>query len=589
MEETLREIRDILDKERNVQLAELQEHKYVDKFSLVEQQTHAMWSTLGYVLKRLGLETLDASRGLNLYFEGKSGCTFEKEMEVEEVATTSKETEISNNGETTKTTQNARMIKTFHWNVTASYQVYACVGDCEQGKMDLKQRSMSTTVISKAKTPPVKLSRESFEKKVNLTWWAEQFSENAYGFSIDRSHHSCKTPRRNKDVEDVLEFHETIRNWCQTVGRFLDSISILPHDGELRMTSRIDGIFDYRPPPSLVPVLDNSTVLSTDSMEQLLKLERAAFEKELSKFEEDFPPGSPHALLSFEEVTLNGLMGYLKKSVGHYEQSIDYVENMLRMQLISAIGRRIQPEDFDQYMRFHSRKIFADEFAPAPFSYAIRRPNQYPVGIVSIEETKGEPVQTFSRRISSKTEPPILIPIDSATTLEMTGDRVLSGWVRYKFSSQYSRATGSSTLAARARQFSSYVLLIGTMTAPNTFDPKNAIILQNKDEVLITLLAEVLPSAKDFKDSIASLSPEQQEFAKAFRSMQLESSVFAFCLVQLKPQLERLLNIPENSLAKEIKLTEDLMSLFIDYQIPSDLLSYDGAGNNATKAIKFRL
>merc|ERR1719223_609499 len=30
------------------------------------------------------------------------------------------------------------------------------------------------------------------------------------------------------------------------------------------------------------------------------------------------------------------------------------------------------------------------------------------------------------------------------------------------------------------------------------------------------------------------------------------------------------------SLTKEIQLTQDLLKLFIDYQIPSDLLSYDG-------------
>merc|ERR1712157_150616 len=58
--------------------------------------------------------------------------------------------------------------------------------------------------------------------------------------------------------------------------------------------------------------------------------------------------------------------------------------------------------------------------------------------------------------------------------------------------------------------------------------------------------------------------------------MQLESSVFAMCVVQLKPQLELLLGLPPNSLMKEIQLTQNLLSLFIDYQIPSDLLTYDG-------------
>jgi hypothetical protein len=45
--------------------------------------------------------------------------------------------------------------------------------------------------------------------------------------------------------------------------------------------------------------------------------------------------------------------------------------------------------------------------------------------------------------------------------------------------------------------------------------------------------------------------------------MQLESSVFAVCVVQLKPQLEALLGLSDDALTKEIKLTQDLLSLFI--------------------------
>ena len=56
---------------------------------------------------------------------------------------------------------------------------------------------------------------------------------------------------------------------------------------------------------------------------------------------------------------------------------------------------------------------------------------------------------------------------------------------------------------------------------------------QNKDNVLIPLLLEQIPSAKEFRDAIESLSPEQQRFAKAFRGMQLESTLFAVCIIQV--------------------------------------------------------
>ena len=57
-------------------------------------------------------------------------------------------------------------------------------------------------------------------------------------------------------------------------------------------------------------------------------------------------------------------------------------------------------------------------------------------------------------------------------------------------------------------------------------------ILQNKDEICIPLLLEQIPTAAEFRDAIESLSPEQQAFCKAYRSMQLEGNVFAVAVWQ---------------------------------------------------------
>ena len=111
-------------------------------------------------------------------------------------------------------------------------------------------------------------------------------------------------------------------------------------------------------------------------------------------------------------------------------------------------------------------------------------------------------------------------------------------------------------------------------------------LAQNKDDLTIPLNLEQLPTARAFRDAIESLSPEQQRFAKAIRSMQLEGSMFGVCVIQLKPQLEKLLKLPDDSLTKEIRLTQDLLELFIKYQIPSDQLSFAGDHVNASKQTK---
>jgi hypothetical protein len=66
--------------------------------------------------------------------------------------------------------------------------------------------------------------------------------------------------------------------------------------------------------------------------------------------------------------------------------------------------------------------------------------------------------------------------------------------------------------------------------------------------------------------------------------MQLASTVFGVCVIQIKPALEKLLNLPNDSLTKEIQLSQDLQSLFLEYQIPSDLLSYGGDPAASTDA-----
>ncbi|CAM9610981.1 unnamed protein product, partial [Choristocarpus tenellus] len=117
---------------------------------------------------------------------------------------------------------------------------------------------------------------------------------------------------------------------------------------------------------------------------------------------------------------------------------------------------------------------------------------------------------------------------------------------------------------------------VGKIAAADLFEPLDAIIVKDKDEVVIPLLMNPLPTPKEFRDSIQSLSPEQQRFAKAFRAMQLESTLFGVLVIQIKPQMETLLRLPPGALTKEIQLTQDLMQLFIEYQVPSDLLTFDG-------------
>ena len=53
-------------------------------------------------------------------------------------------------------------------------------------------------------------------------------------------------------------------------------------------------------------------------------------------------------------------------------------------------------------------------------------------------------------------------------------------------------------------------------------------------------------------------------------------SVFAVLTIEIKPQMEKVLNLQAGALTKEIALTQGLSDLFIEYQISPDLLSFEG-------------
>jgi hypothetical protein len=61
-----------------------------------------------------------------------------------------------------------------------------------------------------------------------------------------------------------------------------------------------------------------------------------------------------------------------------YSEGVDYIEDMLEKQLVAAIGKVVTPSDFSNYLTFHNRKVYREEFHPKAFSYAIRRPGHYP-------------------------------------------------------------------------------------------------------------------------------------------------------------------------------------------------------------------
>eukprot|EP00581_Thalassiosira_minuscula_P032482 CAMPEP_0183784576 /NCGR_PEP_ID=MMETSP0739-20130205/66049_1 /TAXON_ID=385413 /ORGANISM="Thalassiosira miniscula, Strain CCMP1093" /LENGTH=996 /DNA_ID=CAMNT_0026028547 /DNA_START=118 /DNA_END=3109 /DNA_ORIENTATION=+ len=619
----LQDVQRALELERKPRLAEDVDHTYGAKYGLVNLTTNAAIIAFMNCFKKFGLDgdvlkSIDKTKPATLQFELSTSSKFLKEVKVDVPVNRSyEESEVTTESDPSNTTTKKKVLKAvnhiteFHWEVEINWSVFVYSGTSKEDGKIIKSRKCITQLITQSKQgiSPLKIS----PRGLPINWLLQQIDTNGLTsqFKVDVENDATKTPRRNDDVDNAMIFTGQVRNWCNVVERqFLKQLQILmqKHNPAIPKPQTFT-VRDLPKPSVFNPILplmeeekeptnesddieiksiiafqrsngngndDTSTLLSSRDMSSLLNEHVRALDEQVNEIEKSWPSNSSDNIVSSAEATLSFLIGHLRHLSTQFDESMAYIESMMENQLIAAIGKRLEPKDLDKFVKYHNARLLQP--IPQPFSHAIRRPEHYPVGLLSIESQDGETecIHSHSREVNPSSN--LKIPLSAATVLELTGHQYLHGYMNHRFGS----SRKSHQLVARARQFSSFILVIGTMTDGSTLDPKDAIIVQNKDELLIPLLLEELPTAKEFKDAIKSLSPEQQRFARAYRKMQLASSVFGICVIQIKPQLERLLGLPPDSLDKEMKLTQDLMELFIEYQVPSDLLSYNGFSDNVS-------
>ncbi len=415
-------------------------------------------------------------------------------------------------------------------------------------------------------------------------------------FEIQRDHKNCRTPRRNPDVDKALSLLHDLEKFGESLRSYLvNEMFFVQTDHGLDVVSlNDDAIFvptvpvldahqpahdDYQTQQSILvsPTAVSSEaglVLSAADQTRFLDEQKRSLVEKFSGLAKVFPDGVK--IVTVAEANIVVAAVHLQTLSHYLEAGVSYLEELLRKQIVSAIGKSVSAVDFANYMNYHNSRIFREEYRPVPFSYAIRRPEHTPEGLIAIEASLNDgsipqPVPTLVA--SSDLNEPMQFSIAASAKVAFTGQVHLHGLMMHQFEGDSGLTL---KLNARARQFSSFLVLVGRISGPGLFDPQFGMICQNKDEISIPLDIETIPSAGEFKAATISISPEQQAFAKMFRGMQLSSTLFAVCVVQIKPQLEKLLNLHSDALTKEIELTQNLLESFIQYQIPSDLLSYGG-------------
>lgn len=581
----LARVRKVLDHTRNPQYAADVPHQYDDKFALVEFMGRTTVAALDQCLETIGLASKDLARlrewaktrTVTLRLTAKEDCKFlrEETRKVESATEYVTETRGFLGNKSTKVEKIVTTVTEYFWSFEFEYVLDAYHSNAVDEAVQLLSRRGRIEIKTAANTTPRPQTVVRPAIETNISWLLRQIDDDGRArVAIDRTKPSCHTPRRNSEVDQALHALDELNVFFARVDKyFIDELfpAQAGHGLDLRAIHADDVALPVL--PLFEAASADGSVLRSSFAEELLGEQQRTLVARCQDIAKVFPRDA--SVITAVEASLVAVCRHARQVCRQFFDGVAYVEQMLRNQLVAAIGKELSSADFAKYMEFHGRKLFRPEYRPLPFSHAIRRPDHDPEGAISIEAKHGgsmaDPISTIVA--SSESTRPMFFALDASTRVAVHGQRHLHAWVSHQFSGASSL---SLELVARARQFSSFILLVGRIASADVFEPRFGVIVQNKDLLSIPLMLEQIPTPKEFRDAIESLSPEQQRFAKAFRAMQLESTLFGVCVIHIKPQLEKLLKLDPDSLTKQIKLTQELSSLFIEYQIPSDLLSYDG-------------
>lgn len=335
-------------------------------------------------------------------------------------------------------------------------------------------------------------------------------------FQINLEDVECYTPRRNKDIITALEFVNSFRYFSEKLAEYF-SITLTDIQKNYRQLHEIHFNLNFQscdPKDLFLPIIPillmspedqqssneleeshlittSTLITTTNNVENVAQIPNISdtndimnyqihcLDERISIVEKSFPSSDIETVLITRcEGKIILLFEYIKLISERYRDCVDFIEELLRKQLIAAIGKTINFQDFNTYMRYHNTKLFQTNYQPKPFCYAIRRSLDHsPEGIVSVEfrpnkNSLSEPIDTFVHELDSSL--PLSFMINASTEITFHGQRYLHGYLRHEFEyetnlqqqqhQQQDRTIGYS-LKCEARQFSSFIVLIGKITS----------------------------------------------------------------------------------------------------------------------------
>ncbi len=523
----------VLDAER------AQQHDYDGKFVVCESMATLLADCGALVMVEDGalLATLEAAaekKVVSLSFDGWQKCVFVAKEEERVETPVRMESEILGARISEVVT-----VTCYRWRFEAAVEMTVMVGT---EKLVLWRRDNSCEILTAENAAPR-------ETALIGPFTAEaSFLFRGKPFVFDSEDVRCRTPRRNPQMDELLARCNDVIRWSAQVAAVVAQLRQAPFETEEM----------ERPESWQLPIVP---LLKSDIVDGVV-----------ARFKSMWSNSGSHQQREFESATV------LSEMAAQFFVSVAKVETMMHDQLTSAIGvSRVTRDDLEQHMRLRMQSAYGESVV-RPMCRSVRCDGESdPEAIVVIgERGSADGWLTMSSGPDWQCGE-VTFPISAATVVRCLPAIHVHGVTLFDVKGEPSH---EAAMTVTTRQFGMCVIVLGRLEQNNRLVPEHAVLVQSRQILEIPLGLEVLPSQREFREAVASMSTEQRDFAQAFRAMQLSSTAFAVLVLHVKPQLERLLNVPRPVMTRELALARSVMELLLEYNIPPSLLRASETGTS---------
>ena len=467
----------------------------------------------------------------------------------------------------------------YFWNFSVNYKFLLKSKNSDSEDItELNSNQFNFEIQSLSSELPFECAINSM-KEINI-FSLFKYLQNETGvveFKLNKNHKKYKSPCRNLEIETIMLEFARIYNWANEVLEFFNQ-SVLPAQN-LREQNYLDFsvikqffsiyyIADMRP----IQDFSNEVRLETN-LNEFIELQNLKIQQKLEIIRKTLA-SAPEMSEMFQFIFL---IKHAKQIVYHFAECIFHIEKQNIQCFHAAIGKHLTPQDVTQYMNFFNKKLFLPPYQRQFFSYYYKRNNfTSQEGMVSIDTdsdtfTTSEAISAFVGLSKPRdANSPMKLVLNKNAELLMAGKEYLHCWIAHEFSGS-PNPSNNICINARVNQFSCLLLLLGTVNSANEFHPQYGITLRNKDQFKIPLHSEYQFSTFHFSEEMhTALSPDQQQFIKMFTKLQSDGNIFAYAVIHVKPQLEKIFNLPPLSLSKDLRLASDLIDFLTTHDIPEE-------------------